>query len=132
MMVLLSETETEQCEMTMPQKWYFMKGDFVMAGSQVRVVHKIDCAGVEIELEGTFAFQFHRWQDVIKLFDIRVFVQVVGGEFIGRSGFVQDNTDEIYIEILDEIGQQGIDICVCRTIHHSADIYHSGILGASQ
>ncbi|KAK0245298.1 hypothetical protein EDD85DRAFT_943704 [Armillaria nabsnona] len=104
MMVLLSETETEQCKMTMPREWYFMKGDFIMAGSQVGVVHKIDRAGVEIELEGTFAFQFHRWQDVVKLFNIRDFVQVVGGEFIGCSGFVQDNTDEIYIEIFDEIG----------------------------
>ncbi|KAK0229907.1 hypothetical protein EDD85DRAFT_793796 [Armillaria nabsnona] len=82
MMVPLSETETEQCEMTMPQEWYFTKGDFIMAGSQVRVVQKIDCAGVEIELEGTFTFQFHRWQDIVKLFDIRDFVQVVGGEFI--------------------------------------------------
>ncbi|KAK0457940.1 uncharacterized protein EV420DRAFT_1764465 [Desarmillaria tabescens] len=84
----------------MPQDWHFTEGERILApNSQTGTVTCMQRAAVEIStVDGAF---WYRWHDVIKIFQLGDYVEVVGGEFCGRHGFVQDVGDAIFIDVME-------------------------------
>lgn len=94
-----------------PKEWYFSKGDLVVAGLWTGIVHDVHHTGLDV-LDSRGALRPYFWHDIVKRFDVGDYVWVVGREFINRAGFVQDNTYNFYMEVLEQMGREGIDVCV--------------------
>ncbi len=62
-------------------------------------------------LHGGMALFWYPWHDIVKIFRLGDYVEVVGGDFLGRHGFVQDVSDDIFIEVMEGHYSQGCRVC---------------------
>lgn len=54
---------------------------------------------------------WYSWHDIVKIFQLGDYVEVVRWDFLGQHGFVQDVSDDIFIEVMEGHSSQGCRVC---------------------
>ncbi|KAK0492693.1 hypothetical protein EDD18DRAFT_1108698 [Armillaria luteobubalina] len=90
------------CRSPIPQEWHFKEGERVQIVNQMRtgVVAGVYRNVVEVTLEDGSTSQL-AWPVIMKAFNLGDYVEVVGGEYAGCLGYVQDIVDTVGIEVLE-------------------------------